>query len=74
MPGLLLLPAEREIKMPGQVFIAEPAITRLAIGFAEQPTITSTDGDPALMNGGVVPLTQQHQIVEIGAATQNPRN
>jgi hypothetical protein len=73
MPGLLLLSAEREIKMPGQVFIAEPAITRLAIGFAEQPTITSTaNGDPALMNGGVMPLTQQHQILEVGAAAQNP--
>jgi hypothetical protein len=73
--GLLLLPAVREIKMPGQVFIAEPRITRPAIGLAEQPTISITaNGDPALMNSGVMPLTQQHQIVEIGAATQNPRN
>ena len=62
--GLLLLPAEREVQMPGQMLVADPRLAALPIGFGKQPTLTiSGDSHPALMNHGVMPLAQQDQIV-----------
>jgi hypothetical protein len=59
----LLAAAQREVKMPGQILITDPPITRLPVGLGEHPTIgIFGDGDTALMHGGVMPLTQQHQI------------
>jgi hypothetical protein len=60
----LLAAAQREVKMPGQILITDQPITQLPVGFGEHPTIgIPGDGDTALMNGGVMPLTQQHQLV-----------
>jgi hypothetical protein len=32
------------------------------------------DGEAAFVDGGVVPLTQQDQIRQVGAAAQDPRH
>jgi hypothetical protein len=69
----LLLLAEREVEMPGQVLVTDPRLAWLPIRFCKHPTVRSLrDSDGALMDRGVVPLAQQDQIVEIRAATGNP--
>ena len=57
------LPAQREVKMPGQILVADPRLAGLSLGFVEHPTIPiARDGDTAFMDGGVMPLTQQDQL------------
>jgi len=64
-----------EGEVPGQIGIIHPVVTRPSIRFAEGPSTAITgNGDPALMDCGVMPLTQQNQIVEVGAAAQDPRH
>ena len=54
----LLAAAEGEVKVPGQVLIADPPITGLAVGFGEHPTFRSLgDADTSFVDGGVMPLT-----------------
>ena len=67
MVGLSAKAPECEVKVLGQILIVNPPITRPSVGFAEHPTIQfPSDGDAALMDSGVMPLTQQDQIIEIG--------
>jgi len=59
----LLPTAQREVQVPSQVGVTNPRLTGLAIRFGEHPAIRIPgDGDPALMDRGVMPLTQQDQI------------
>jgi hypothetical protein len=59
----LLAAAQREVEVPGQILIVGPPITPLSVGFGEHPTIgISSDGDTALVDGGVMALTQQDQV------------
>jgi hypothetical protein len=63
-----LAAAQRVVEMPGQILIVDPPITGLPVGFGEHPTIgISCDGDTALMNRGVMPLTQQRLSRESAA-------
>ena len=69
------LAAQREGEVQGQILIIHPLVTRPSIWFAEHPLVgIAGDGDPALMHRGVVPLAEQNQVVEVGAAAQNPRH
>jgi hypothetical protein len=59
----LLPAAQREVEVPGQVLVADPPITRLAIRFGEHPALRSlSDTDTTFVDGGVMPLTEQDQI------------
>jgi hypothetical protein len=53
---LRLLPvAQGEVEVPGQVLIADPPITCLAVRFGEHPAIRSlSDADTTFMDGGVI--------------------
>ena len=70
---LLALPPQRDIEMLGQILVAHPRVAGSAVWFVEYPTAAVPgDGDAAFMHGGVMPLAQQDQIVEIGTGTGNP--
>jgi hypothetical protein len=57
------LVAQCEVKVPGQILIVNPPITGSPVGFGERPPIAvAGDGDATFVDGGVMPLTQQHQI------------
>ncbi len=57
--------AKREVEVAGQVVITHPPIAGSPIRFSEQPAIgISGDGDAAFMHDGVMPLTQQDQIIQ----------
>jgi hypothetical protein len=72
---LYLLAALREGQVLGQIRIIHPRLAELPIRFVKHPLVgIAGDGDPALMHRGVVPLAQQNQVVEVGAAAQNPRH
>jgi hypothetical protein len=66
-------PAQRKVQVAGQILLIDPPITRLPIRFGKHPTLTITsDADSALMDRGVMPPTEQDQILEVGAAALNP--
>jgi hypothetical protein len=68
-------PAQRKVQVAGQILLIDPPITRLPIRFGKHPTLTITsDADSALMDRGVMPPTEQDQILEVGAAALNPWN
>ena len=71
----LLATAQREVEVPGEILIAHPPITWLAVRFGEHPTLRSlSDADITLVHCGVMPLTEQDQIMQVRAAAQDPRN
>ena len=71
----LLCAAEGEVEVSGEIRVIDPQVTALPIGFGEDPALpVAGDSDAALMDYGVVPLTQQDQIIEIGPAAEDPRN
>jgi hypothetical protein len=63
-PIMCLLPAaECEVEMAGQVLIVNPPLTGPPVWFAEHPPLAlPSDGDAALMDCCVMPLTEQDQI------------
>jgi hypothetical protein len=73
---LRLLPAaQREVDVPGQVLIADPPITWLAVRFGEHPAFRSvSDADTTFVDGGVMPLTKQDQILQVRATAKDPRD
>jgi hypothetical protein len=57
-----------EVEMLGQILIIHPRLARLSIRLLKLPTVGFTgDGDPALMNHRVMPLTEQDQIANTAA-------
>jgi hypothetical protein len=63
MVGLSATAPEREVKVLGQILIVNPPITGSPVGFGERPPIpVAGDGDATFVDGGVMPLTEQHQI------------
>ncbi len=72
--SFLFCSAAGEVEMPCQILITKPGLAGLPIGFGEQPTIrTLADRHAAFVDGGVMPLTQQNQISQVGAAATHPR-
>ena len=54
----LLPTTQREVQVPSQVVITNPGLAGLPVGFGEHPTLSIPgDGDRALMDRGVMPLT-----------------
>ena len=75
---VLLRLVELVTQQVGQALGGVPGPVRATVGHHELPTHggtvagSGTDGHPALMDGGVMPLAQQDQIIQIGDAAISP--